>query len=137
MALAIGLEEKGIPLQQQSAKCGGLWISLCIMLIGGCSSQNGEQPEVSIPQEIQSDGRIWKKSELTDRNKRDLNRYFHQHPELCDHLGLDGVMALYSAGETKRFYWILASRGGHTWMYLEQRLSRFTQMKEGTGEPFP
>lgn len=122
--------------QMRNAKRVALLVSLLVI---GCSSDSSEKPQLSCPHEISIEGINWKKVTLSDKNKRDLNRYFRQHPELRDHPILEGVLMLYSDGQgTLRFYWIQPAKGGHSWLFLEQdRQSRFVRAHEGSGEPFP
>lgn len=112
---------------------------LFAFLIVGCSSSPTGPAPLSIPTAIQLEGRTWTKADLSAKNRKALDRYFRQHPELRDHPNLSGELVLYTDGHgARRFYWILPARGGHSWMLLEQdQRFRFAgKIQEGTGHPF-
>jgi len=60
---------------------------LLAFIASGCSSSSSfpvALSDLSVPEELQWDGRTWQRESLSPQDQQLLERYFRQHPELAD-----------------------------------------------------
>ncbi len=116
-------------------------IFLLALIAAGCSSPSSAPvalSDLSVPEELQWDGRTWLRESLSSQDQQLLERYFQQHPQVADNPLLQGKQTLYVDDRGhRRFCWVYPVQRQRNWMYLEfdARL-RYVGTDEGMQEPF-